>query len=610
MSSLRDSTELQQEGGYNTQALVVSAKLPKRPLFRSARLALLLATLSIPGGFSKSYKSKQSLNSKQDQALGLSKRASPNRSAQGFFFKTHKKIKNLQKRLEIKLLSETPKTMTELNLWIFKTKYLQICGFRISDKLKDKGRKHIKEISYAVIKDVTADKKAGKIHRALAGLCNHARQIYSIYGASHHVFKEALTRELDRAEGYLARTPGSEILSTLKQDQKYRLRVREVNNIASTWIDNLLKAAPGLRFLYEDLRPDPEAHWKPLARLIKENSNFYVDNGQYFYRQRGSINCDWQLKFYNPGFLNTDYVVLVNSKNPEEYRNVTLELFYSFLVKETLDSVLERVHQEYLSQKSPKDQELLSSVNFPNKGKIVVLRIYPEEDEETTNKTITQGMFVGRALQEKYGDRVCLDSLLISNHPLTILEKKIKFYKDLYTDKEGGVHFFIDLYAHGHNGNSEGLNGIYYAKPLKVLSIIKSIKKEAKGSFVFFSTLACYGGGGLAELKEAFSKDPDLAKGIVVSTQAKATEYNYIIQGRHSDELKGLCFSEFSEEFIIELLEGKTIGEATKKADDKVREGSRCDADTLIEGKHIGDAGQKNDRLRKIINNNSDPKAV
>ncbi|MEZ4753510.1 MAG: hypothetical protein R3A13_04265 [Bdellovibrionota bacterium] len=608
MTSISNSNELRQEGDHDVNLLVGSAKFPKRPLFRSAQVALFMAALALFGGTSNSEASdspvaKETLSKSLDPG---SFRDFKQELVDRLMRMDPAERRRFADNLPGQLINSTPASIQELGEWVQSVRILQLIHGTIPDEIKKQSWNLTEDISRKRVKELRDLIKQGKQRVALVGLCHHARELASLYQVAPIELRNSIIREFHRLEDVLKKISSNELAAALKHDQIYRgsIRTREVIDLTSDWIAEKIQTRPTVlmgSFIYDPFKVVITS----IAKLIKENPRFSQKAGRYFYNDR-NLNLSWKIKIHDSP--NGGYLSFVNSLNSEEYRNISFEMFKLHLAQGSLDDLLLETRRDFRSQNLSSNRTLLNQLDFPQTGKIVIIRIYPEDLDLTIHKTIAQGMIVARALQEKYGERFRRDAIRFSNNPIETLKEKIRFYKDCYRDHIGGVHFYLDLYAHGYNGSRDDQVGAHFNTPIKAGTLIEMLQQEAGSSFNYISTLACFGAAFISELKEIYADQPELAKNIVVSTQAKDTEYNYILKGLDAENFDAIWLSEFSQEFVIQLLKGNTIGKAAAEADLKARQCGGCDAEILIETKHIGDVGDFNQPLEEMQIEKANPK--
>lgn len=295
---------------------------------------------------------------------------------------------------------------------------------------------------------------------------------------------------------------------------------------------------------------------------------------------------------------NEDAIIVVKStKNPLKFVALPYKEVLAFFDKNDFASIAKMA--EYNYKKEIDSGDVLKNFDLPKTEDINYLRVFGDKFDMTVTPPLIGSSFFAMKLKQFY-PKLQIDSPIVDENPKESLKKKIK---ESYT--AGKRSFFVDLYAHGTEGNAVDRKLVF---PVSTgLSFISAddligIVKAFPDAHFYFSTIGCYGGGLREGFLKKMEKNPDFKNRVDLFLQTKPNVPN-IISARIIENDNAKIKAKPGELTLYQMVllralgKGKKFGEALKDADTEVKQRLYLDPEVVIKGKLITEKKKSKDKL-------------
>lgn len=234
-------------------------------------------------------------------------------------------------------------------------------------------------------------------------------------------------------------------------------------------------------------------------------------------------------------------------------------------IGQAADTALETYQREHSTEQT----EALKNYDLPSDRNIVHLRVFPKKYNSVSLKGLHTSMLLSNTLKQRYQDAITIRPPIFSDDPEAALRKEIKVLLEENGNKQ--IHLCIDIFNHGQKGHFS------FEKKLEAKHLIQIAKEFTQCSFTY-NTIACYGAGMMQGMTDdkSFASDPDLQSRLAVFTQSKGDVVN-MTAASHAVTI-------YYMHLMRALSEGKSYGEAARRADLEVKIYLPMDAEALIDG--------------------------
>lgn len=314
-----------------------------------------------------------------------------------------------------------------------------------------------------------------------------------------------------------------------------------------------------------------------LQRFGVDVSNFSIENDGLLYKKTsGQGEEKWKISINESGMT-----VLRNENNPGAMLSMEFQNFLKAIENSEVEKLLDTANNN--AKNEQEGQEILRAFDIPPNENVTHLRVLPKRSgDDLAPANLSTAAFISSALQKRYGNRMKIAPLVISDNPMKEIRENIRRE---FANGNGSKIFVIDIFEHGTEDQ------IDFVSPIKA-SDLAALGKEFTECQFQINTLACHGGGLRNGFQEEFAKDPALAKRMNIFLQTKPSLVNY--GGRIENNGKKMQWSSpYYAHLAAGLYAGKTYGEAAADADQAVKEFSPQDAEAIINGKLIAKAEEQ-----------------
>lgn len=308
--------------------------------------------------------------------------------------------------------------------------------------------------------------------------------------------------------------------------------------------------------------------WPRIRSEMERSGLFSQEGGRYLFTQQaaGGEESVWRVDFTSP--LNPGVVVLRDRDLPQRMVAVYTPEFLQCVNEKRVGELIgraERAHQSELL-----GTERLCSYDFPARGPLAYVRVFPHACDEVISSDIFSSMMRADSLKRRYGARMEINPILFTDSPAEALGAEIT---RLHAGPARPSFFCLDISNHGERD--------HIAFPNKITAAdLSAIVKEFPGCRFAIRSFACFGGGLREGFQQAMRGDADLAARLAVFVQTKPELYNRITVT--SGSLYDLAL-------VRELRDPKipTFGAAALLADLQAKLFTELDAEAIIGGELI-----------------------
>lgn len=237
-------------------------------------------------------------------------------------------------------------------------------------------------------------------------------------------------------------------------------------------------------------------------------------------------------------------------------------------IGQAADTALKTYRQEHSAEQA----EALSNYDLPSDRDIFHLRVFPKKYNGVVLKGLHTSMLLSNTLKQRYKDAMTIRPPIFSDDPETGLRQEIKALLEAHDNKR--IHLCIDIFNHGQKDHFS------FEKQLEAKHLVQIAKEFPQCSFTY-NTIACYGAGMMQGMSndKSFASDPNLQSRLAVFTQSKG------------DLVNATATSDAVTMYYMHLMralnEGKSYGEAARRADLEVKMYLPMDAEALINGRKL-----------------------
>lgn len=308
---------------------------------------------------------------------------------------------------------------------------------------------------------------------------------------------------------------------------------------------------------------------------LREQLEKLENNGEYFLVSKNKEGTSERWKMEQHG--NSAPLLYFRSTDPQKPGCVFSIDLIDFLdvidknpekIGETANVALETYRQEHSAEQA----DALNNYDLPSDRNIFHLRVFPKTYNIVSHKGLHTSMFLSNTLKQRYKDSMTIRPPIFSDDPEVSLRQEIK---TLFEGNKGKpIHLCIDIFSHGQKGHFS------FEKPLEAKHLVQIAKEFPQCSFTY-NTIACYGAGMMQGMsnEKSFASDPNLQSRLAVFTQTKGDAVNVTAA---SDAV-----TIYYMHLMQALNEGKSYGEAARRADLEVKAYLPIDAEALINGRKL-----------------------